>query len=446
MNRTILIDADQMMFMKINKEEDIKEKCENYISRVCNSFGITEYALILSSKISYRKIEFSDYKENRKDTELPEFYHKIKQHLYDNYNINEVEGEEADDVILYLKRLDPKKYNIASQDKDVLYAVAGNHLNTHYKNYGIINISVDKCDLFYNTQLLCGDEIDGVGRLEINGDIIKRFKLRPNNKMTPLTAGKIIERGKSEGMTYNQTVITCYLMAGKKIEDYFNQIKKIYMGSRSMDIELKTNEVDELTLESNFKSDFILQFGKYKGRLISEVFFEDKSYVTWSIDTITGYGYKEKCMKFIDDNGLISDIKLVQPKKEFPFVKNFNEFMDLPTNVEYTQEGTRSYMVIDHKRKKYNFYINTNAYDCLESIKNLTAGKSIRSHINKFGLYSLDIEYIDVDIDQEIIDEIHEEFTKEGGYNVGTRIKQGIGREKKKKFEGIMNKKGYTLF
>lgn len=316
MNRTILIDADQMMFMKINKEEDIKEKCENYISRVCNSFGITEYSLILSSKISYRKMEFSDYKENRKDTELPEFYHKIKQHLYDNYNINEVEGEEADDVILYLKRLDPKKYSIASQDKDVLYAVAGNHLNTHYKNYGITRVSVDDCDLFYHTQLLCGDDIDGVSRLEINDDIIKRFKLRPNNKMTDLTSTKILENGKLEGMTYNQTVITCYLMAGKKIEDYFNQVKKIYMGSRSMDIDLKINEVEELTLESNYKSDFILSFGKYNGKLISEVFSENQSYVLWSIETITGYGHREKCLKFINDNELITDIKLSQPQPQ----------------------------------------------------------------------------------------------------------------------------------
>lgn len=288
--KTLLIDADQIMFRKCDTLDDIDFLIEDFIERIINTLifnnKITEetkieVAMFLTSKKNKRKEIYTEYKANRKDFKLPEFYNDIKQTLIDDYNANILEGYEADDLIGYFRNLNDD-YIVCTQDKDILYTTKNYAVNTNVYKLGLVTNTDNKIKYFNCKQLIMGDATDNIPRLEMNDFIRQMFGLGNNRVFSEATVDSILSKFKPEN--YYKLVDLLFTLSNSIDLEVQKKLINVDADLSHLitDFETIPYEVDPSNFSNNVykRCEYELWFGKYKGKLICEV--NDINWLNWA--------------------------------------------------------------------------------------------------------------------------------------------------------------------
>ena len=118
--------------------------------------------LYFSSGLTFRHKLKDTYKSNRKTMRYPEGLEWLKSELIKSYSGAVCDGIEADDMVVYLKRREPKKYKLCAVDKDVLNSVPGKHFDYFYKRMHWIETDIQTATKWPYLQTLMGDPADNI--------------------------------------------------------------------------------------------------------------------------------------------------------------------------------------------------------------------------------------------------------------------------------------------
>lgn len=180
MKRIVLIDADIDLY-QISQQNQLEVHWdENTITMTCNianakhvfdetvkgimqKVEADEYLLCLSGAgdKNFRKVNFPEYKANRKDVRKPMGYKELKQHAMDNHPHKIYEELEADDVMGIMatkKAPEGIEYVIHSDDKDMKTIPA---MRWDRFSKKVVRTSELEANRFLYFQILTGDVTDG---------------------------------------------------------------------------------------------------------------------------------------------------------------------------------------------------------------------------------------------------------------------------------------------
>jgi len=137
------------------------------ISDIQTATDTKSVELYFTSGRNFRYTVDPMYKANRKNTRYPVGLSLMKDKALENYAGEICTEYEADDIVVMLKRTQPKHYILAAIDKDVLGAVPGKHYN-YYRSfqYNIepkwVTTDIESAMKFPYKQTLMGDTTDNI--------------------------------------------------------------------------------------------------------------------------------------------------------------------------------------------------------------------------------------------------------------------------------------------
>lgn len=166
------IDADFYAYRsaQVNEEEldwgedliciysDLKRVTRTFkeqIDAIQSRFDTDNVTLYFSDTKNFRKGVDPEYKGNRTKRK-PVGYVKLLQWCTDNYRTVRVKNVEADDALGMDCHLSPEEFILVSPDKD-MKQISCRHFNNEEEFY----VGPDEADLFFWTQCLTGDAVDG---------------------------------------------------------------------------------------------------------------------------------------------------------------------------------------------------------------------------------------------------------------------------------------------
>lgn len=203
-------------------EEDVKMIIDEMIGNLYNTIQFMSYQVALTGKENFRKNIDSTYKANRAKTRKPMLLDFARDYLMKNHNGYTVKNIEADDILGLLGTSDPN-YVIWSEDKD-MGSLPCKQLN---KEGVVYSVSEAEADYNFFTQVLTGDSTDNYGGCP---------------KIGKVTAEKILNKAKAEGVPYWPVVLEAYIKAGKT-EEYALSQARLARILRCGEYNFKNNEV-----------------------------------------------------------------------------------------------------------------------------------------------------------------------------------------------------------
>ena len=106
-NKTVLIDADSLIFIscyckqdEIKTLEDCKGIVDNFIKNVLDATKTSRFLLFLTIGKGFRYKVYTDYKANRKSLKPLDNYAEVRKYLVDKYGAISHPELEADDLCL----------------------------------------------------------------------------------------------------------------------------------------------------------------------------------------------------------------------------------------------------------------------------------------------------------------------------------------------------------
>jgi len=145
---SVVLDEDQAIIELDGFIRSLKRKLKSKKLRVC-----------ISNDTCFRYALLPTYKENRADKEKPPLYGILREHMVDIWKAVTVPDIEADDYMGIFATRRPGKTVIASIDKD-LKTIPGWHYNWN-KDEKPVFVSQEAADVWFYTQALTGDPVDG---------------------------------------------------------------------------------------------------------------------------------------------------------------------------------------------------------------------------------------------------------------------------------------------
>jgi hypothetical protein len=133
------------------------------VNHVLETFSDREYYkgyLTGKGNFRYDVATILPYKGNRDPSHKPKYYKEIREYLVNNYDVEVVEGIEADDAISIQQFAKPDKSTcIVTIDKD-LNMIPGYHYNPRTKVFWYQ--SLHEADKFFWWQMMVGDATDNI--------------------------------------------------------------------------------------------------------------------------------------------------------------------------------------------------------------------------------------------------------------------------------------------
>jgi 5'-3' exonuclease len=157
-----LIDGDSLIYYEMDKitlEEALKG-LDSRILTILEQCKTSQYVGFLTDHNCFRYKVDTNYKGNRKHRPKPILFPALREYLKQRWGFYGVEGLEADDLVSYYSKTDPRKTIICSPDKDVLHQCAGMHFN--YRTLEFLHTSPDEAEQFLWKQVLMGDSTDNI--------------------------------------------------------------------------------------------------------------------------------------------------------------------------------------------------------------------------------------------------------------------------------------------
>ncbi|AFI06217.1 5'-3' exonuclease [Helicobacter cetorum] len=136
----------------------------------------------------YQLCDYYKKKRRQFDEDFRTLLKALKIALVEKYPFKKgarIQGEhcfeyEADDIISFYKKKNPKHYVIASMDKDVLYSNSGSHFNLKTETF--FNVSKREAQFFAYYQCIVGDKGDNIRGVKGVGEINYRDFLNEQAK------------------------------------------------------------------------------------------------------------------------------------------------------------------------------------------------------------------------------------------------------------------------
>lgn len=189
--------GDDLVTIASNFKNVIKQ-FKSEIDALVTRFDATAVTLYFSDTKNYRKELDPEYKGKRTKRK-PVGYKKLLEWCNDNYRTIRVKNVEADDALGMDCHLSPEEFILVSPDKD-LKQISCLHFNGEEEFY----VGPEEADLFFWTQCLTGDPVDG-------------YKGVPG--IGAVGAKKILGSVKSEAGDYWAAILAAYDKAGLTEED-----------------------------------------------------------------------------------------------------------------------------------------------------------------------------------------------------------------------------------
>ena len=197
------IDMDYALVTAIEKAENIR------LAAGCGSIE-----LHFTKGKNFRYTVDENYKSNRTGR-TPEGLSEIKDLLTKEFANSKIHTTiEADDYVVWAKKMQPEKYILGAVDKDVLYSVAGEHYN-YYQNekFGIrpsfVTTYEETVLPWFYLQVLMGDQGDGIQAIKGCGPAKAFAILAPEllPKFEQLKADFKEEKGKAPNDLLKQIIL-----------------------------------------------------------------------------------------------------------------------------------------------------------------------------------------------------------------------------------------------
>lgn len=204
MSNVIIIDGDSIIFSAVHPEKELDqnqvpiknndkfvykstslESCIKSLSKIMNNLFIntnTNYYIgFVQGKGNFRKDIKLDYKENRKDRILPEYFYEIKQFLIDDWKFIQIDGVETDDCVNVTRKKIANSF-VCSIDKDLIN-LEGKSYNWRTNQWK--ETSAQEAYIYWWGSMITGDAVDNIKGIPGKG--IKYVeKLFDENKDFPL--------------------------------------------------------------------------------------------------------------------------------------------------------------------------------------------------------------------------------------------------------------------
>jgi len=174
--RTLLIDADIFMFkfgfryqtsiewgnsIVTVDVDDVRAKrdIDKFILSLLRRTNCADYTLCFTNQINFRYSVFPAYKANRVKNEKPKLLTILKDHMWKNHPCESWKYLEADDLMGVIGTHDPKRYVLATIDKD--FESLPVTLFNWDKDKRPRKISKKQANYNFHYQWLKGDPVDG---------------------------------------------------------------------------------------------------------------------------------------------------------------------------------------------------------------------------------------------------------------------------------------------
>ena len=214
-NNTALIDADYILWIACNPNkvmgpdgyperkdnkfvytpktvEQAINTCDAYLADILNLTHADSYILFLTTGTTFRYTLDNSYKANRIGLEKPLWFHEVKAHMVEHWSAIEIDGLEADDMVVITKNSLDNCFIVAA-DKDILDCIPGTHFDARKGKGLFVETTFHQAQLNFAKSLLTGDGVDGIPNL-VPG-------------MGPKTAEKELEIR----MQFNNPITSAYL-------------------------------------------------------------------------------------------------------------------------------------------------------------------------------------------------------------------------------------------
>lgn len=158
---------------------DCKILADDMIKNILRMTKSSHYLLALTVGRNFRYEVYPEYKANRKYSDKPEHFDRIKEYLITDWKAYYINGLEADDIV----RACSLKYEgfIASPDKDILN-LKGSHFD--YKNFKWVQTNEELANHEFWKDMIIGqpgDNVKGIPGIGKDNKIFKEglFKASP---------------------------------------------------------------------------------------------------------------------------------------------------------------------------------------------------------------------------------------------------------------------------
>jgi len=162
---TILFDVDSLIYSScynVDSAEDAMYKFDesyyNIINTIEESFEIKNVLNFGLSRGNFRKEIYSDYKANRRNRKLPDYWGEVAEHVANHFELLSPTGIETDDIVARESRKIDNTI-ICSIDKDYMQ-IPG--LIYNYNKQKFYDVSEEYALRSLFTQMVVGDSSDNV--------------------------------------------------------------------------------------------------------------------------------------------------------------------------------------------------------------------------------------------------------------------------------------------
>ena len=192
-----LIELEPNIFYEAYNLNKAKEYLSNIIKDVLDKTGCNEYIFVTGGYgKNFRYIINPTYKANRKKQAKPIMLDKVREMMFDRFDVCYIPHLEADDTCRILSE-DNKGNVIVSIDKD-LHTFSGKLSDFYHDKFKVV--TPEQADANFKRQLLMGDKTDGYSGVP---------------KVGPATADRLL----LDGITMDE-IIEMYLDNGLSIDDF----------------------------------------------------------------------------------------------------------------------------------------------------------------------------------------------------------------------------------
>ncbi len=157
-----LIDGDSLIYYEMDKQtlEEALRGLDSRVLTILEQCKTSQYVGFLTDYNCFRYKVDGNYKANRKHKPKPVIFYSLREYLKQKWGFYGIEGLEADDLVSYYSKNEPRKTIICSPDKDVLHQCSGMHFN--YRTVEFLHTSPDEANQFLWKQVLMGDSTDNI--------------------------------------------------------------------------------------------------------------------------------------------------------------------------------------------------------------------------------------------------------------------------------------------
>lgn len=144
-------------------EEEVYNCADSIIKSILNITKADLYTGYLGDCKSFRYKVYPEYKINRVNNILPNYYKELKDYLVNTWNfILTKDNLEADDAVNIVRNNFKNELNciIVSSDKDLIKSIEGTYVNA--RTFEIVNTTKLEAEEFFWKSMITGDTIDNI--------------------------------------------------------------------------------------------------------------------------------------------------------------------------------------------------------------------------------------------------------------------------------------------